>query len=120
MTILKMFEHVSIMAPIEQRLFINYYNETVDELCGLYDKYVLKNETADPESVHIQNITDEEGGILPLYHTAMIDNIYQYISTDASEKAFYKQEFLRKASMAHNRYFRDDSKKIYLKKAWWW
>ena len=79
MTILKMFEHVSIMAPIEQRLFINYYNETVDELCGLYDKYVLKNETADPESVHIQSITDEEGGILPLYHTAMIDNIYQYI-----------------------------------------
>ena len=38
MTILKMFEHVSIMAPIEQRLFINYYNEPVDVLFGLDDK----------------------------------------------------------------------------------
>ena len=41
MTILEIFEKVNLVIPIEQRVFFNYFEDTVNELQSLYGDFVF-------------------------------------------------------------------------------
>jgi hypothetical protein len=101
MTILEMFEKISLKTPIEQRKFFNYYDDSVNELLATYDIVIEDGKTYAP-------ITDlyEDNVVLPLYHNAIVDNILFMISNEAE----YKSEFIRKSKDAYLKYWKDKAK----------
>lgn len=112
MTILEIFEKVNLTVPIEQRKFFNYYDDTVTELCALYDGFVFeKGEKYTPPN----NIEKSKNYVLPLYSGAVVDNIL-YL---AGAGEVYKSEFLRKSKLAYNKYWYDNAKGRRMKRAGW-
>lgn len=101
MTILEMYEKISLKTPIEQRKFFNYYDDSVNELLATYDIVIEDGKTYAP-------ITDlyEDNVVLPLYHNAIVDNILFMISNEAE----YKSEFIRKSKDAYLKYWKDKAK----------
>ena len=101
MTILEIFEKISLKAPIEQRKFFNYYNDSVNELMSMYDIVIEEGKTYAP-------ITDlyENNVVLPLYHNAIVDNILFMVSNEE----IYKSEFIRKSKDAYLKYWRNKAK----------
>lgn len=101
MTILEMYEKISLKTPIEQRKFFNYYDDSVNELLATYDIVIEDDKTYAP-------ITDlyEDNVVLPLYHNAIVDNILFMISNEAE----YKSEFIRKSKDAYLKYWKDKAK----------
>ncbi len=101
MTILEMYEKISLKTPIEQRKFFNYYDDSVNELLSSYDIVIEEGKTYAP-------ITDlyEDNVVLPLYHNAIVDNILFMISDEAN----YKSEFIRKSKDAYLKYWKDKAK----------
>ena len=102
MTILEIFEKVNLVVPIEQRLFFNFFEDTVNELQSLYRDFVFIEDTeyAPPESLTDENV------VLPLYHNSIVDNIL--FLANAGET--YKSEFIRKSKDAFLKYWNENAR----------
>lgn len=50
MTILEIFEKVNLIIPIEQRVFFNFFEDTVNELQSLYGDFVFITDLKDKET----------------------------------------------------------------------
>lgn len=104
MTILKMYEKINLKAPVEQRIFLNHYDDSVNELISMYgDNFVLID-----DAEYETPTTDIYGDsvVLPLYHNAIIDNILFMVSNEAN----YKSEFVRKSKDAYLNIWNDRAK----------
>ena len=101
MTILEIFEKVNLSVPIEQRVFFNFFEDTVNELQSLYRDFVFLKDTeyTPPESLTDENV------VLPLYHNAIVDNILFL----ANNGETYKSEFIRKSKDAYLKYWNDNA-----------
>ena len=110
MTLLEMYEKISLKSPIEQRKFFNYYDDSVNELLATYDIVIEEDKTYAP-------ITDlyEDNVVLPLYHNAIVDNILFMISNEE----FYKSEFIRKSKEAYLKYWKDKAKSTRQRRMRW-
>lgn len=102
MTILEIFEKVNLVVPIEQRVFFNFFEDTVNELQSLYRDFVF---IKDKEYTPPTNLTDENV-VLPLYHNSIVDNILFL----ANKGETYKGEFIRKSKDAYLKYWNDNAK----------
>lgn len=111
MTLLKLFEKVNLIVPLEQRRFFNYLDDTVNELNTLYDGFVLESEG---EYAPPKDLSDDFG-VLPLYHNAIVDNIVFL----AGKEETYKGEFVRKSRLAYNKYWTDNAKGKRVKRMRW-
>jgi hypothetical protein len=103
MTILEIYEKVSLKAPIEQRKFFNHFDDSVNELLFMYDGFVIaegKTFEAPTTDLYGDNV------VLPLYHNAIVDNILFAMSNDVN----YKSEFMRKSKDAYLKYWNDKAK----------
>lgn len=111
MTLLEIFEKVNIAAPIEQRRFFNYFDDTVNELEALYGDFVLEKdvEYQPPEALSDANV------VLPLYHNSIVDNIL-FLS---GQNEAYKSEFIRKSKAAFLKYWNDNAKGKRIKRMRW-
>ena len=114
MSIIEIFEKVNLRIPMEQRVFFNHFNDTVDELVALYHGFVFeKNANYQPiESVNA-NVP-----VLPLYASAIVDNILFLAGADNRE--LLKNEFLRKSHDAYLVYWNENAKgrKIKSERRW--
>ena len=112
MTILEIFEKVNLVIPIEQRIFFNFFEDTVNELQSLYGDFVFikDKEYTPPESLNDENV------VLPLYHNAIVDNIIFLAGGEETRKA----EFIRKSRDAYLKYWNDNAKgkKVKLRMEW--
>ena len=45
MTLLEMYEKISLKTPIEQRKFFNYFDDSVNELMSMYDLVIIDGKT---------------------------------------------------------------------------
>lgn len=111
MTILEIFEKVSLKTPIEQRKFFNYYDDSVNELLSLYEYVLVEGKTHDAPTTDLYG----DSVVLPLYHNAIVDNILFMVSNDTN----YKSEFLRKSKDAYLKYWHDKAKGKRIKKMRW-
>lgn len=111
MTLLKLYEKVSLIVPIEQRRFFNLLEDSVNELLSTYNKYVTMD---DCEFAYPTKLTDD-CVILPLYYDAIADNILFY----AGKGDTYKSEFVRKARLAYLHYWNDDAKNRRIRRMRW-
>lgn len=113
MTLLEMFEKVSLQVPMEQRRFFNYFDDAVNELRGLYpvDKLIFMNGKSYTSP---KNLTDEIV-VLPLWHDVIVDNILW----KATQNEIYKSEFLRKAREVYKAYNKKETKGRIIKRARW-
>ena len=111
MTLLEMYEKVSLKATIEQRKFFNYFDDSVNELLALYDIVLIEGKSfeATTTDLYADNV------VLPLYHNAIVDNILFMISEDAN----YKSEFIRKSKDAYSKYWRDKAKGVRQRRMRW-
>lgn len=111
MTIREIFEKVNLVVPMEQRVFFNFFEDTVNELQSLYRDFVFIKDTeyAPPESLKDENV------VLPLYHNSIVDNILFL----ANKGEHYKSEFLRKAKDAYLKYWNDNAQGRRIKRMRW-
>ena len=83
MNILSLYESVCYTSPIDENLFIEYYNRTIDELTAdIKDKYLCVAYTV-PE--HAETI-DDGSNLYDEYRTAVLDNILFLASGDTARK----------------------------------
>ena len=111
MTILEMFEKVNLVIPIEQRIFFNFFEDTVNELHSLYRDFVF---VKDKEYTPPTSLTDENV-VLPLYHNSIVDNILFL----ANKGETYKGEFIRKSKDAYLKYWSDNAKGRRIRRMRW-
>ena len=111
MTLLEMFEKVTLVMPLEQRRFFNHFNDTVDELSATYGGFVFESEA---DYTPPKTLSDDVG-VLPLYHNAIVDNIL-YL---AGREEALKSEFLRKSKEAYLKYWNDNAKGRRIKRMRW-
>lgn len=111
MTLLEMYEKISLKTPIEQRKFFNYFDDSVNELMSMYDLVIIDGKTyeAPTTDLYVDNV------VLPLYHNAIIDNILFMVSNDAN----YKSEFVRKSKEAYLKYWKDKAKGKRIRRMRW-
>lgn len=112
MNLVEIFEKVSLKSPIEQRRFLNYYNDTVDELKALYSPFVF--EVADIEDEGAANLNDKIT-VRELYKAAIADNIL-YLSGCGSE---YRQQFAERAYNAWLEYWTKNAKGARIRRKRW-
>ncbi len=63
MTILEIFEKVNLVIPIEQRVFFNFFEDTVNELQSLYGDFVfIQDKKAGPENGNSYIISVDANG----------------------------------------------------------
>ena len=128
MTLLEIYEKVNLIIPIEQRVFFNFLEDTVNELESLYGDFVfIKDKTeADSTSDEIiiaiaeytppKSLTDDDNFVvLPLYHNSIVDNILFL----ANKGEFYKSEFIRKSKDAYLKYWNDNAKGRRIRRMRW-
>lgn len=113
MTLLEIFEKVNLVVPLEQRRFFNYFNDTVDELLSTFGYFVLETEG---EYTPPKDLSDSVE-VLPLYHTAIVDNILFLAGSGQDEMR--KSEFLRKSKQAYLKYWNDHAKGKRVKRMRW-
>ena len=111
MTILEIFEKVNLIIPIEQRIFFNFFEDTVNELQSLYGDFVF---IKDKEYTPPKSLTDENV-VLPLYHNSIVDNIL-FLANKGEQ---YKSEFIRKSRDAYLKYWNDNSKGRRIRRMRW-
>ena len=102
MTILEIFEKVNLVIPMEQRIFFNFFADSVNELQSLYRDFVFikdKNYTP-PTRLNDDNV------VLPLYHNSIVDNIL-FLANQGEQ---YKGEFIRKSKDAYMKYWNDNAR----------
>jgi len=117
MTILEIFEKVNIKTPVEQRIFFNHLNDSVNEIGGLHGdmpQLVFNNNIKSGDIVPADALAGELP-VLPLYHNAIVDNILFLCGQGET----YKGEFVRKAREAYLQYWNLHSKGRRLKRAGW-
>lgn len=96
MNILSLYESVCYTSPIDENLFIEYLNRTIDELSAdIKDKYLCLEATALP---HIEAITDG-CNLYDEYRTAVLDNILYFASGDTARKT----DFVAHADQAYKK-----------------
>ena len=111
MTILEIFEKVNLVIPIEQRVFFNFFEDTVNELQSLYRDFVF---IKDKEYTPPKSLTDDNV-VLPLYHNAIVDNIL-FLANKGDE---YKGEFIRKSKDAYLTYWNYNAKSRRIRRMRW-
>ena len=111
MTIVEIYEKVSLITPIEQRKFFNYFEDSVNELQSLYGSFVFIDnaEYTPPERLTDDNV------VLPLYHNSIVDNILFFETGDEN----YKSEFIRKSRDAYKKYWNDNAKGRRIRRMRW-
>lgn len=111
MLMLDIFEDVNMVAPVEQRRFFNYFNDTVNELETVYYGFVVEkgSEYKAPESL------DDDCAVRPLYRSAIVDNILFRITGEEARKS----EFIRKSNDAYLKYWNDNARCRKLKRLAW-
>ena len=111
MTLLEIYEKVTLLVPMEQRLFFNLFEDTVNELQSLYRDFVFikGKEYTPPKSLTEDNV------VLPLYHNAIVDNILFL----AHQGEAYKGEFIRKSRDAYLQYWNDNAKGRRIRRRRW-
>ena len=102
MTTLEIFEKVNLSIPMEQRIFFNFFEDTVNELQSLYRDFVF---IADKTYTPPTSLTDENV-VLPLYHNSIVDNIL-FLANQGEE---YKGEFIRKSKDAFLKYWNENAR----------
>jgi hypothetical protein len=109
--LIKVFEKVNLVYPLEQRQFLNFFEDTVNELEAKFTGFVLSdgNVLTPPESIN------EDVNILDLYTSAIADNILFL----AGAGEIYKNEFLRKSHDAYLKYWSEDAKGRKLRRNSW-
>lgn len=112
MTILEIYEKVSLVMPLEQRRFFNYFADSARELITLYPGFVA--ETDEKEYTPPESLNDDTN-ILPLYHNAIVDNVL-FLAGGADT---YKGEFIRKSKLAFLKYWNDKAKGKRVKRMRW-
>jgi hypothetical protein len=109
--LLNIYEKVSLVLPLEQRRFFNYFDDTVHELMSMYSGFVIKKK----EEYESPKTLEDECTVLPLYAQAIVDNIL-FMATGEQN---YKVEFLRKSRDAYLKYWNDNAKGRKLKGMEW-
>ena len=111
MTILEIFEKVNLLVPIEQRVFFNFFEDSVNELWSLYGDFIFieGKEYTPPERLTDENV------VLPLYHNAIVDNIL-FLANKGEQ---YKGEFIRKSKDAYLKYWNDNAKGRRIRRMRW-
>ena len=117
MTILEIYEKVNLIIPMEQRVFFNFFEDTVNELESLYGDFLF---IKDKEYTPPESLTDEEGNeaetvVLPLYHNSIVDNIL-FLANKGEQ---YKSEFIRKSRDAYLKYWNDNAKGRRIRRMRW-
>ena len=126
MTLLEIYEKVNLIIPIEQRVFFNFLEDTVNELESLYGDFVFikgkaeADETSDEIVIAIAEYTPpksltDDFVVLPLYHNSIVDNILFL----ANKGEFYKSEFMRKSKDAYLKYWNDNAKGRRIRRMRW-
>ena len=111
MTLLEIFEKVNLVIPIEQRIFFNFFEDTVNELQSLYGDFVFIKDTEYTPPTHLT----DANVVLPLYHNSIVDNILFL----ANQGDNYKGEFMRKSKDAYLKYWNDDAKGRRIRRMRW-
>ena len=111
MTLTEIYEKVTLAVPIEQRVFFNFFEDTVNELQSLYRDFVF---IEDKEYTPPKSLTDDNV-VLPLYHNSIVDNIL-FLSTN---EEVYKSEFIRKSKDAFLKYWNDNAKGRRIRRMRW-
>jgi hypothetical protein len=111
MTILEIYEKVNLIIPIEQRIFFNFFEDTVNELQSLYGDFVFLKEK---EYTPPKRLTDDNV-VLPLYHNSIVDNILFL----ANKGEHYKSEFIRKSNDAYLTYWNENAKGRRIRRMRW-
>lgn len=111
MTLLEMFEKVNLVVPLEQRRFLNFFDDTVNEMSSIYCRFLFDSEA---EYTPPKKLSDSVQ-VLPLYHNAVVDNILFLSGQDE----VYKSEFLRKSKNAYLKYWNDSAKGRRTKRMRW-
>ena len=126
MTLLEIYEKVNLIIPIEQRVFFNFLEDTVNELESLYGDFVFikdkteADSTSDELVIAIAEYTPPKSltdafVVLPLYHNSIVDNILFL----ANKGEFYKSEFIRKSKDAYLKYWNDNAKGRRIRRMRW-
>ena len=110
MTVRQIYERVCLIKPIGEREFFDRLNDTIGEITASYGDVpkLLFEEDGNGgyiENAHIKTF-DGTINLLPLYHTAIADNIL-YMSGAGD---IYGQEFLKKARDAYLVYWNKNAK----------
>ena len=102
MSILAIFEKVNLTMPIEQRRFVDDFDDTVKELQSMYRGCVCEKDTEyqPPEALSDKNV------VRPLYHNAIVDNVIFLAGGEETRKG----EFMRKSRDAYLKYWNDNAK----------
>lgn len=111
MSILEIFEKVNLITPIEQRRFLNFFEDTVTELEALYSGFVFDKGTdfTPPTELLDENV------VLPLYHNSIVDNIIFLENGEETRKS----EFIRKSRNAFLKYWNDNAKGRKMRRLEW-
>lgn len=96
MSVKQLYENVSLRAPIGEREFVDYLNETLSELAATYNKYVFR------KGYEGTTVTGVAGELptYPQYFAALVYNILYLCSYD--KEGVYKSEFVRLAKAAND------------------
>ena len=111
MPMIDIFEKVNIIMPIEQRRFFNLFDDSVRELWSMYGDFVFEKGT---EYQPPENLNDENA-VLPLYHSAIVDNIVFLAAGDEARKS----EFIRKSRDAYLKYWNDNARGRKMRRSEW-
>ena len=117
MTILEIYEKVNIKTPVEQRIFFNYLNDSVNEIAELHGdmpRMVFGGNITAADIVPVKSLSDETV-VLPMYHNAIVDNILFLCGHGDTHKG----EFIRKAKEAYLHYWNLYSKGKHVKRNRW-
>ena len=123
MTVLEIYEKVNIRTPLEQRIFFNYLNDSVNEISELYGdmpKTVFIGNIISADVVPISTLEDEMV-LKPMYHNAVVDNILFLCGqgSDPNEVREHKGEFVRKTKEAYLHYWGLYSRGKHVKRNRW-
>ena len=103
MTIIDIYERISLKVPMEQKLFFNALNDTINAISARYGSIpgvTFDNRLRGDELMPIHGLI-EEIPLLPMYHNAVVDGImYRSGQGDA-----YGAESDRKADEAYRYYW---------------
>ena len=104
MKLLKVFEKVNLVVPIEQRDFINYFEDSVKELTSMYgERFVL---TDGEKSFAPPEFIDTDIKIKDKYEKAIVENILFL----AGAGDVHQSEFIRQSKNAYLSYWNENAK----------
>lgn len=98
------YDRVCLTNPVEQNKFVQFFNDSVRSLVGVYDsKYVFEEDTCDySEIMHINDMS----GVRDIYAECITDNVLYLVSGDNQKRV----DFVNKADMAYKTVWRTFAK----------